>query len=255
MSATARRLCRVAAIVLAVALTGLPATLSANAAEDNGPRIVGGTPADIADYPWMLALVSPQGQVFCGAELIAPDVVSTAAHCVQGVNPNNIYVVGGRSDITKLTAGDSVTRVERITINPAYSTPAAGGDEAMLTLRRTLPYRTVPLAHAATDAGLYAAGTVGTVLGWGRTTEGGYNSAQLLKVDVPIRSNAECTTAYPAFNAAQSFCAGVPEGGKDSCQADSGGPFLVNGRLIGLVSYGRGCARPGYPGVYARLGT
>ncbi|KAF5266057.1 hypothetical protein FOXYS1_3125, partial [Fusarium oxysporum] len=54
----------------------------------------------------------------------------------------------------------------------------------------------------------------------------------------------------------QMFCAGVSSGGKDSCQGDSGGPIVDSSKtLIGAVSWGNGCARPNYSGVYASVGA
>lgn len=63
-----------------------------------------------------------------------------------------------------------------------------------------------------------------------------------------------CKTAYGKQLTERMFCAGVKGvGGKDACQGDSGGPLVAKGKLHGIVSWGRGCALPGYPGVYTRV--
>merc|ERR1711989_70494 len=115
----------------------------------------------------------------------------------------------------------------------------------------------IPLPAPMQDT---AAGSMVTVTGWGTTSEGALGLPNVLhKVDVPVVSDEECNAAYGAagYAAADSMiCAGLPEGGKDSCQGDSGGPFICgeagSEQSIGIVSWGVGCARPGYPGVYTQ---
>jgi len=95
-----------------------------------------------------------------------------------------------------------------------------------------------------------------TVTGWGTLTSGGSQPNVLQEVDVTVLSNAVCQNSYGEISDVH-VCAA--DDGKDSCQGDSGGPLIApeNGRyaLIGVVSYGIGCADPGYPGVYARVTT
>jgi hypothetical protein len=97
-----------------------------------------------------------------------------------------------------------------------------------------------------------------TTMGWGATSSGGWSSNVLLEVDVPIDnscgnySNSEITNNM--------VCAGDNNGGEDSCQGDSGGPLIMTNdegeyELIGIVSWGYGCAEAGYPGVYSRIWT
>jgi trypsin len=80
----------------------------------------------------------------------------------------------------------------------------------------------------------------------------------LQKVDVPLVSPAMCDKGYPGEITNTMICAGLEEGGKDSCQGDSGGPLVVTDNnnqkvLVGVVSWGYGCARPGQYGVYSKV--
>merc|ERR1712189_154770 len=92
-----------------------------------------------------------------------------------------------------------------------------------------------------------------SVSGWGTTSEGGSLGKTLMKVTVPVVSDDDCRDAYGVSEIADSMiCAGLEQGGKDSCQGDSGGPFMCGSQLSGVVSWGYGCAEPGYPGVYTQ---
>jgi secreted trypsin-like serine protease len=206
---------------------------------------------DADEVPWMVALTMSSGYQFCGGALVAPDLVATAAHCVYGRAPSSITVVGGRLDLR--TDGGSTSVVRQYQIADGYSTPSRGKDIALLTLAQAMPYRTLPIAATA---GVYSAGTVGVVYGWGRQSENDTNKSPLLhKASIPIMADGWCAVAYARYDAKSMFCAGCPEGGIDACIDDSGGPFVVGGRLAGIVSWGIGCARPDTPGVYTRVRT
>uniref|UniRef100_A0A3B4EF15 trypsin n=1 Tax=Pygocentrus nattereri TaxID=42514 RepID=A0A3B4EF15_PYGNA len=72
-------------------------------------------------------------------------------------------------------------------------------------------------------------------------------------LDVPILSDSTCTSCYPGEITSNMFCAGFLAGGKDSCQADSGGPIMCDGVQQGIVSWGDGCALVNKPGVYTKV--
>ena len=97
-------------------------------------------------------------------------------------------------------------------------------------------------------------------MGWGATSEGGSTSRYLLKAQVPFVSDSVCGSSYGRqLVASDMLCAGPLAGGTDTCQGDSGGPMVksVNGAWVqvGIVSWGNGCARRNYPGVYTEVST
>lgn len=213
--------------------------------------IVGGQPADISEYPWTVYLVDSGGQQYCGGALAAADKVVTAAHCAVDRQPSRLRVVAGRTD--KNSQQGTTVGVADIWVHPDYSTPYRGSDVAVLTLQRSLSRPAVRLATPS-DGDLYREGTKATVLGWGARSEGGEPAGRLRRATVPVVADSECSRTYgDNFVPGAMVCAGYPEGGVDACQGDSGGPLVVGDKLLGIVSWGVGCARPGKPGVYTEV--
>ena len=77
---------------------------------------------------------------------------------------------------------------------------------------------------------------------------------QLQKVSIQTFGNLECSSRYQFAMHNTTLCAGVPEGGKGQCSGDSGGPLLVNGEQVGIVSWSRKpCTQAPYPGVFTKV--
>ncbi len=225
------------------------------------PAIVGGQPASPGEYPWMAGLLfsdipDNSAAQFCGGSLIHPDFVLTAAHCLDFLTANNIDVLVGTAS---LASGGTRIRVAEIIIFPNYQVFFDGSlvrDVALLRLSQSSNASRVEIAPATSGDFV---GTLSTAIGWGALSEGGPGPIALQEVDLPVVSNLSCATDLAGIFTILDvmICAGVPQGGIDSCQGDSGGPLLVNvnGRfqVVGLTSFGLGCARPNRPGVYTRV--
>ncbi|WP_079154369.1 serine protease [Streptomyces subrutilus] len=254
------------ALTLAAGVAAAPLVQAPRAAADS--VVIGGKPVKAGESPWVVALASrdrfggTRGGQFCGGVVVAPAKVLTAAHClgrdvlggsVESVR--DLRVVAGR---TELGAGDGrEIPVRGARVNPEYDPTSNAGDLAVLELTESLPaHYVLPMAGAGHSA--YAPGTEAAVYGWGDTSGFGDYAYALRAARVTVLSDETCARAYPGdlsgqYRAESMVCAGDGGGGKDACQGDSGGPLVAQGRLIGLVSWGRGCGRADSPGVYTRI--
>jgi len=222
-------------------------------------KIVGGSETEENEYPWQAGLIRTQSSSspFCGGSLISSTEILTAAHCTQtGVN----WVLLGEHDLTA-SDGEQRLRVCSVTDHPQYNAGTTDYDYSILTLCDEVPFKNDIQPVCLPPSSSYAADDREAVVsGWGTLTSGGRQPDVLQEVTVQTMSNAQCSASNTAYSASQitpqMICASNP--GKDSCQGDSGGPLVAAEpegyyTLVGVVSWGFGCAQANAPGVYSRV--
>ncbi|RWS01250.1 plasminogen activator sPA-like protein [Dinothrombium tinctorium] len=227
-------------------------------------KIVGGREALPGEFPWQVSLqikrFSSNYMHYCGAVVLNSRTLITAAHCLNNINKNDIRAVLGAHNIRKYSGDEVMPRISKLVIHDKYNERTMANDIGLIILERE-----VDLSHASgrpinsvcipNKQETFKGELI--VSGWGRTAENGGLPDKLRAVEVPVISNDECGRYYRFRIHPCMVCAGHKEGGKDSCQGDSGGPIVqrVDGRskLVGVVSWGIGCARPRSPGVYTEV--
>ncbi|KAL3780956.1 hypothetical protein HJC23_000843 [Cyclotella cryptica] len=234
------------------------------------PRVVGGRTAPSNRYTYTVSLQS-NGAHLCGGVLIAIDVVLTAAHCTSQIsNWSSVTVVIGRENLSIDNEGEEL-KVSEVMVHPNYlQNVEYDNDFALLFLSQPTMSK-VGIVKVNRVNSKPAAYQSVLVLGWGDTAVGEYRQGSDLLREALLRiiPNSRCNNVegdwnginvtYDGYISESMMCASFKN--RDSCQGDSGGPLIVEGEddtsdlLVGLVSWGVGCANNIWPGVYARVSS
>ncbi|XP_065169815.1 trypsin-7-like isoform X2 [Atheta coriaria] len=216
----------------------------------DGGKIVGGTKAQIINFPYQVSL-RINGVHACGGAIVSIKYVVTAGHCVYGLSASSLKVYVGSSS---RTYGGQTYRVVKISKHPMFDLHNLNYDIAVLEVRpMKLSNAVKPISITSLTS--IDEGMIGTVSGWGYQHENGASAANdLQSLEVPILSRDYCKNVYKMYLYSDvMFCAGFKDGNKDACQGDSGGPIVIDNELAGVISWGVGCARADNPGVYTNI--
>ncbi|XP_037799654.1 trypsin-1-like [Penaeus monodon] len=250
---------RITFLAAAFALAaGVPHVPRLDGALPRLPKIVGGVEASPGEFPHQISM--QRNSIFgrshsCGGSIFNENYIVTAGHCVHGQSASKIFIVAGEYDLSTASGDEQESAADALIEHEHYDGNTITNDIALIRLATPFVMNSLVQPIELPAQGEYAAaGESCTTTGWGTTVEGGFIPDILRKVDVPIVDDDTCRQSYGVTEIADSMlCAGLPEGGKDACQGDSGGPFVCGGKLHGITSWGYGCARPNYPGVYTEV--
>ncbi|XP_047454178.1 serine protease hepsin [Mugil cephalus] len=220
-------------------------------------------------WPWQVSL-QYDGVHQCGGSIISNRWIVSAAHCFperyRFVNRWRVLL----GSIYNKPVNANVAEVKTIVYHSSYlpfvdaNIDDNSRDIAVLALTQPLTFSEYiqPICLPAYGQRLID-GQMGTVTGWGNVGYYGHLADVLQEANVPIISDAVCNAPdyYDNQITTSMFCAGFEKGGTDACQGDSGGPFVADDclsktnryRLLGVVSWGTGCAMAKKPGVYTRV--
>lgn len=211
-------------------------------------KIVGGSDADIEDFPWQVYFRA--GNYQCGGSIISKRWILTAAHCTQ--DGEGEQIIAGQMKVKVGTAtpyNESSGKwyyVKNYIVHEDYNNSTLVNDIALLELYNEIDFTNAEIIELISvqevDSGATDPGVQSLVSGWGLSGVDPDESPSILqKAELPLISNATAASVWGKIPSTI-LMAGYIDGSQDACSGDSGGPLVVsfNGesRLAGVVSWG-----------------
>lgn len=230
--------------------------------ENIDQRIVGGKEVNPQHrYPWMVAFLNTENKPFCAGSILNREFILTAAHCFDNYMNNissldAIKVLIGVHSVEE-TAPNA--KIESLIIHEEYKRTgqALFNDIALVKLAKPLTFNAFSRPICLPSRLMTSFDNL-TVAGWGFIREEGPTSLVLKEVALPYIPNHICEDFHGEVITSSMVCAGGNQN-QDSCQGDSGAPLMFwrygHIYVVGLVSFGLGCGRPSYYGVYTRVSS
>ncbi|RZB40668.1 Trypsin domain containing protein [Asbolus verrucosus] len=195
-------------------------------------RVVGGRTAAPDQFPFVASLRNSLNECFCGASIIEEKWILTAAHCVRGLSAGDFRVVVGTH---VLSTGGVVHRIANIVTHPDFEVNNLKNDVALIHLYSAVRFdsftQPIKLGEVSVNRSC-------TLIGWGEANFGLYPD-ELQFVTLKMLPFEECQRRLEGLESLEKtqICTSTQKG-EGICFADSGGPLISQGRLIGIVSYG-----------------
>jgi len=209
------------------------------------PRIINGKDVEDLRYPYFSLMY---GRSLCGGVLIGPRLVLGAAHCEDASDGFRIGAFEDTKDGQKVSIRDKI-------VHPKYGKSEFGNDIMIFQLEDTADHPYIRLEPENIKGGTF------TVIGFGDTDKGTelQLSDELQEVELEYVNSDICDDGHGGHGQVTKDMMCLAGDDKDACIGDSGGPLIQKGssieddKLVGVVSWGRGCAEEGVPGVYVRI--
>ncbi|XP_049881359.1 chymotrypsin-1-like [Pectinophora gossypiella] len=222
---------------------------SSEAGRDEWERIVGGTKAKNGSIPYQVSLRIWGVWHFCGASLVTPRVILTAAHCVDRLKPEYFQAVVGTN---QLRSGGKAYPIRKVVRHEEYDDDVIKNDIAIVFTKEEIEFGDTVDAIELNDEPVEKGEDL-ILTGWGTTSYPGRLPNDLMQLELKAITYEECKEAHKNINPVfESQICALTKAGEGACHGDSGGPLVRELRQVGIVSWGIPCAR-GKPDVYTKV--